>query len=168
MHRSSPWLPEWLLSNSYEAMQWEKPKHSSGCKLIACLWAKPHTPFWLLLPSLHIPSQMSCLRFLWKILRKAIFLNNNPAYPLCSPRSTPSFGFVVVVDVCLFPFSLWFGRPSRSIPSCPYCLQLGETRVETKDRSVLVCGSLLSRHFFSSSFSCVSLQPFSLRSQCLQ
>ena len=106
--------------------------------------------------------------FFVKNIKKSFFLNNNPAYPLCSPRSTPSFGFVVVVDVCLFPFSLWFGSPSRGIPSCHYCLQLGETRVETEDRRVLVCGSLLSRHFSSSSFLCVSLQPFSLRSQCLQ
>ena len=118
---------------------------------------------------------MSYLHFLWKILRKAIFLNNNPAYPLVHQEAHHALVVVVVVDddVCLLSFSLRFGSPRRSTPSCQYdgwdllcwlLAQLGETRVETGDRKVLACGSLLSWHFLSSSFLCVSLQPFSLRS----
>ena len=84
----------------------------------------PHTPFWLLLPSLHIPSQVSCLHFcvcVWKILRKAIFLNNNLTSPLVHQDAHQVlwvFVAVVVVDICLFSFSLWFGSPRRSVPSC--------------------------------------------------
>ena len=64
-----------------------------------------------------------------------------------------------------FPFLCGLVAPGEvSLAAVTDCLQPGETRVETEDQRVLVCGSLLSWRFLSSILLCASLQPFGLRS----
>lgn len=73
------------------------------------------------------------------------------------------------VDICLFPFSLWFSSPREvSLSATTDSLQPGEKTVQTEDRRMLVCGSPLSQHFLSSfSLLHVSLQPLNLTSPYL-
>lgn len=104
------------------------------------------------------------MHILWKISGKAIFFNNT--FPLFTKKHTQVGLFV---DVCLFPFSLWFSSPREvSLSATTDSLQPGEKRVQTEDRRMLVCGSLLSQHFLSSfSLLRVSLQPLNLTSPYL-